>query len=404
MNKKCQNQQLLEKIIGVNTSQSSDNIYPNFILRRIMNSLRKVNNGPYMIDVSITNKCNLFCNFCYANSKQKNETDNLSKSDLKRIFDEFTKLNVMRISITGGEPFLRKDIIDILELATSYKFGVVLNTNATLISELQIKQIKSLNIDRICVSIDSCIKEEHDNIRGDGAFEKAIENIKLMQNNKLPVSILFTATKQNIDSMVDTVQFFNKMNIQYITIMVVCPTGRANEQSLIPSNKWCEQFLALTNIVNNNEVDINVKIVPPNEGDILWSHYYPLDKSSNLELLNVLSKGTSMSDEREISCQAGIKAATVCSNGDIYGCDLMMGIESLKAGNIHKDTFSDIWYKSRVFEELRQMNFSQLTGPCKRCDKKWCGGGCRSAAYNLTGSINGSDMSCYYAKEENYEL
>ncbi len=369
-----------------------------------MMDLRQVTSGPYMDDVSITNKCNLLCNFCYANSTKQNKTDNLSIEDLKHLFDEFTELNVMRISITGGEPFLRKDIMEILKLATSYKFGVVLNTNATQINEQQINELITLNIDRICVSIDSFIKEEHDNIRGSGAYEKAIKNIKLMKSKNLPVSILFTATKHNIDVMVDTILFFDKMNIEYITVMVVCPTGRANEDSLIPAEKWCEQFLYLTNVVNRKEININVKIVPPNEGDILWTHYYPLDMTDNLDLLNVLSTGMDISSNREISCQAGIKAATVCSNGDIYGCDLMMGIDSLKAGNIHEETFSDIWYASKVFENLRNLSFSKLHGPCQKCDKEWCGGGCRSAAYNLTGSINGSDMSCYYAQEDMYEF
>lgn len=95
----------------------------------------------------------------------------------------------------------------------------------------------------------------------------------------------------------------------------------------------------------------------------------------------------------------GLRACSIAYNGDVYGCDLMMNIPEFYAGNINNTTLLDIWNNSEVFKNLRQINFSDLTGKCSRCNELWCGGGCRSTAYNCTGSIFGSDESCFFNKE-----
>ena len=74
----------------------------------------------------------------------------------------------------------------------------------------------------------------------------------------------------------------------------------------------------------------------------------------------------------------------------------MRGIHSLLAGNIKKQSLKDIWDNSSVFSKLRNMKFENLRGKCKECPHTWCGGGCRSTAFNLGGSLCSSDESCFY--------
>jgi len=85
-------------------------------------------------------------------------------------------------------------------------------------------------------------------------------------------------------------------------------------------------------------------------------------------------------------------------NGDVYGCDLMIGIDEFRAGNITKSSIVDIWENSETFYKLRSIEKKDLKGKCHDCEYNWCGGGCRSAAYNLDGDIRGSDLSCFYCE------
>ncbi|MBZ9637475.1 SPASM domain-containing protein [Clostridium sp. FP1] len=188
-----------------------------------------------------------------------------------------------------------------------------------------------------------------------------------------------------------------------MSVMVVCPTGRAADGNIsVNKDQWYPVFLELSELMANKEIKIKIKIVPPNESEVHWLYYFPLKYYNRLDLLSVWGQSDLNIDasKREVSCQAGVKACSVTENGDIYGCDLMIGIDEFRAGNIKDSSFEDICKKSPVFEKLRNINFETIEGKCKKCNNNWCGGGCRSAAYNLYESIYGSDESCYFVTEE----
>lgn len=65
---------------------------------------------------------------------------------------------------------------------------------------------------------------------------------------------------------------------------------------------------------------------------------------------------------REISCQAGVRACSINHKGDVYGCDLMNGIDELVAGNVKEQKFSEIWHHSAVFNKLRSITFDDISG------------------------------------------
>lgn len=78
----------------------------------------------------------------------------------------------------------------------------------------------------------------------------------------------------------------------------------------------------------------------------------------------------------------------------------MMNIPNFCTGNIKERTLMDVWNNSTVFRRLREMSCSDFKEKCANCDVYWCGGGCRSTAYNCTGDILGSDEACFYNDRE----
>lgn len=356
--------------------------------------------APAMVDISVTKRCNLRCGYCSASaSSDESYIDELSVNEYDELFRQLEEQNILRVSFGGGEPFIRDDFFDILEVSQKYRFAKVINTNGLFINDSTAKKLSSYKFDRICVSLDGSNKEIHEKCRGNDTFDKTVSAIKNLQKYNLPVSTLFTLNTNNVLNLIDCIKFNENLGIEYMTVMVVCPTGRASDGNvLVKNNQWYPIFLKLSEMKANNEINLKFKIVPPNESEIFWLFYFPLEYYNRLDLLKVWNQGQQdyLNKKREISCQAGIKACSIIHNGDVYGCDLMIGIDEFKAGNIRENSFSEIWNNSKVFNSLRNLSFEDVDGKCNKCDKIWCGGGCRSSAYNLTKNILGSDETCFY--------
>jgi radical SAM additional 4Fe4S-binding domain len=363
--------------------------------------MRKNFSAPVLADISLTNRCNLKCEYCYASAGDECKAEEeLTLDKYKELFKQLDDMNVHRISLSGGEPFVRNDFFDILNEAQKYKFAIVINSNGTLISEAVSRKLREYRFDRICITIDGSCSKVHDIIRGKGTFLKAIQGIRNLQKYNLPVSTLFTLNKTNIDDLINTIKLNESLGIEYMSVMVMCPTGRAsNGELLITKENWYPIFLKLTQMKSRGEIKINFKIVPPNEGSIFWLFYYPLKFYDCLDLLKYWNQDYENCNDCDVSCQAGIKSISIMCNGDVYGCDLMIGIDEFCAGSFLNSSINDIWNNSKVFKKLRNLEKKNLTGKCHDCENIWCGGGCRSAAYNLDGSIYGSDLSCFGCEE-----
>lgn len=193
------------------------------------------------------------------------------------------------------------------------------------------------------------------------------------------------------------------LGIEYMSVMVICPTGRANDGSILADKKqWYPVFLDLTERISKGEFKVKFKIVPPNESDVFWTHYFPLAFYNRLDLLKSVwhqKVDINFDKPREISCQAGVRACSINHKGDVYGCDLMNGIDELVAGNVKEQKFSEIWHHSAVFNKLRSITFDDISGKCSECHLPWCGGGCRCSALELDGTLLSSDLACFYEQK-----
>lgn len=243
----------------------------------------------------------------------------------------------------------------------------------------------------------------HEYFKGKGSFNKTIQGIKNLQKYNLPVSTLFTLNKINLPNLIDTIKFNEELGIDSMSVMVVCPTGRSSSgELLINKENWYPIFLELSKLKKSNKIKLNFKIVSPNESDLFWLYYFPLKHYNKLDLLSVWNQPEfekySNKETREISCTAGISSCYIDSNGDIYGCELMCGINEFVAGNIKEKSLLKIWNESEVFNRFRNFDFENIQGKCKNCEHTWCGGGYRSSAFNLGGSYYSSDESCFYKK------
>lgn len=362
--------------------------------------MRDFLSAPLRVDLNLTNRCHLNCKYCYASA---NEAVNISKEltvdELDKLFAEFQKIGVFRVQLAGGEPLLRNDFLEILSITKKYDFSLSLNTTGYFLTEEICIELSKCNFELITVSLEANNAELHDKIKGGKSFEKAIEALKLLKKHNLKTAIGLTLNSYNIDHVFDTIDLVRPIGINIVGIQVLCPAGRLSKNmDFIPERKRYVRFVNdLIDYQNTNKSPkINLNVT--NEGPVFWEYYYPLKKLHKLNLLKDIW-GQNTKNRSDISCVAGISVCSIGEDGSVYPCEMFVSDPEMSAGNIKKDEFNNIWKSSKLFKEFRKLSRESLTGPCSTCKNKWCGGGCRAAAYYDSNKINSSDTHCFYAQE-----
>jgi len=154
--------------------------------------------SPDSISIIVSDRCNLKCIMCDFWKDNKQPSEGISLDEFKKLFADLKKYNVRMVQLTGGEPFLRGDLFEILECAKTQGLETALVTNGTLINEKNVLRF-ARNIDLVYVSLDSPVGSQHENIRGvGGIFEKISRSVTLLtdtiKNNRLPARVIFTST------------------------------------------------------------------------------------------------------------------------------------------------------------------------------------------------------------------
>lgn len=154
---------------------------------------------PIMI-LSITNDCNLSCAGCYACAQDRIKEHELNLDDIDRIIKEASQMGTAIVMIAGGEPLIKKGILDVLEKYDDMLF--VMFTNGLMIKDETLTKLKSLKNTVCAVSLEGG-REVTDMRRGEGVFDMVMESIKRMDNNKLLFGTSITLTSQNYDEIMD---------------------------------------------------------------------------------------------------------------------------------------------------------------------------------------------------------
>lgn len=140
----------------------------------------KIKGNQLNISVDITNSCNLRCKHCCIEAGDEKRGGDLSTNDMISILNKIIKIKPYEISISGGEPLLRKDFRQLTDyIRTNYRGYLTIMTNATLINENTASYLVK-NYDKIDVSLDGIDEETSSILRGPGVFEKAIRGIKML--------------------------------------------------------------------------------------------------------------------------------------------------------------------------------------------------------------------------------
>ncbi|MBP8994732.1 MAG: radical SAM protein [Bacteroidales bacterium] len=153
--------------------------------------------------------CNLNCSYCiYRISNKLCSSNFVLEENAYNLIDKISKKEIYKLVLTGGEPTLHPDFIDISKYAISKIPKVSLCTNGVILNEDLENKVINLNFSSYTISIDSHINKIHDKLRGKkGALQKTLGFIKKLKSKNKNISLHIALNPQNVDTIEDTIKF-----------------------------------------------------------------------------------------------------------------------------------------------------------------------------------------------------
>ncbi len=339
---------------------------------------------PRLIAWELTRTCNLDCIHCRASASQGTYEGELSTEEVFRILEEITEVGNPVMILTGGEPLLRRDLLEIAARATSLGLKPVLATNGTLLTRELALELKKAGISRVSISLDGATPKAHDNFRKmPGAFEGALKGIQILKEVGLPFQINTTITAVNAEELPKVHELAKELGATAHHIFLLVPVGRGkelNEEALSP-----ERYEALLNWFyeqrEKSPLHLKATCAP---------HYYRILRERARAEGKEVTYETFGLDAVTRGCLAGVGFCFISHRGIVQTC----GYLEVPCGDLRKNTFKEVWEGSEIFNKLR--DFSLYKGKCGRCEYIRVCGGCRARAYELTGDYLEEEPLCTY--------
>ena len=206
---------------------------------------------PYLVALNLTKRCNLKCDHCYldATTKAGGGHDELSTAECFRLIDQIAEVNKgCLLVITGGEPLVRPDILDIARHAVQLGFIVVFGTNGMLINDRMAKTLVEIGVMGVGISIDSLNPAKHDKFRGvPGAWEAAVAGIEASKRNGLQFQVHFSAQPMNYQELPAVIDWAHTLGARVLNVFFMVCTGRGEELTDITPAQYEEVLGYLVN-------------------------------------------------------------------------------------------------------------------------------------------------------------
>lgn len=152
---------------------------------------------PWLIEFSVTYACQAKCVHCSVGKYEVERTNILNNEEIKNVLNQAADIGIPKVDLFGGEPLLKKGVVDIIAHGSKLGLYMSLTSNGWLLSRKLIKDLKDAGISCINVSLDSTEERIHDRLRGlEGIFKRAVEGIKMCREEGVPCIASTYVTKK----------------------------------------------------------------------------------------------------------------------------------------------------------------------------------------------------------------
>jgi MoaA/NifB/PqqE/SkfB family radical SAM enzyme len=350
-----------------------------------------------IMQLSITNRCNLRCTHCYEESTVFRD---LTEKEFRIIISKV--LEVSRrwgkhavIWLTGGEPLVHPELWKFLDILQNEKdkntlLSVYILTNGTLLDEEVISRLEPYSVvTDVQVSLDGTCEVIHEAVRGRNTYQKAIDALTLLSQSRLRTHIHMVITKKNMEDALRMPDLAAELGVNVLTMTRLVPQGRGktmDELMLSPAESH-NLFCALSRKQDELEEAGIPLVIPRNRCD--WPVLF----------FDLNGKGSEALKKNGIRCGIGYNYLSVLEDGTVLPCRRL----PIPIGNILHQSLGEILDHPLLWQFRRKHKL--MKGACRVCPFnndlwEYCSGGASCISYGCYNDPFMPDPQCPFAHEE----
>jgi len=318
------------------------------------------------LDVYLTNACNLHCKFCF--NLDREDAPRIPLDHIRGILKAAYDRGHRYVSITGGEPFLYKQVFDVIQYAHDLGYWINILSHGGLLNSERVEKLKRFWRLRIRISLDGPDRATHDALRGQGTFDTTMEKIDLLVQQGVNVGIGATVSEQNIDRVKDIFQLCVNKKVAFVRFS---PVVR------VKKGKAATVTAALHERLLRTIIDLTIK----------YKHL--IDIPANIAI-DVGPAITAITTRR---CMAGKRFFGVTPDQKILPCPLLVEHPEIETAYFDGGQCFDA-----IGDKMDQMFAAakdNLSGICRTCEfREVCYGGCLAEKFSFDRQVEDEQPVC----------
>lgn len=295
--------------------------------------------APLVTHLEVNAVCNLACVHCFAGELPRKERA-LDLRELEVLFSDMAAVGALRLALSGGEPLMRKDLYELIDLAIAQGIRTSITTNGMFIDEHHARELARRSVLWLSVSLDGATRATNDAIRGEGVFDAVIEKCALLRG-RVPFSLAMTVTSTNAHEARAFGELARAVGATAAVMRPLYPAGMARERlDLVPS---FAQFRAAVAALHEGASAVDGCAMP----------YGPAERERDrAEVVG------------NLGCGAGTTLAAISSSGTMSACSFLG--PAFDGPSIRDRSFVSIWNESQKFQQFRSPSaLDRFDGGCR---------------------------------------
>lgn len=272
--------------------------------------------APTTVDLFLTRACNLKCCHCFAEGGRPLK-DELLHEEWLSLFDQLEEMGVLQVRLTGGEPFMRRRILDILDYLKAKRFQKLLITNGTMLTEKTVEALAKSDITPT-VSLDGATAEVHDAFRGvPGAFRRTLRGISFLRRSGMMYGLNTCVHSENVGQIEDIIRFAARVGATRIGLLGIVQAGRAGKKEKSSLSGVEYMMLSLRFMKLARKYADRIEITPE-----LFFDENTLDS-------------------------IGAYTCSIDSDGGVYPANVVLGDPRFRMGDVRNSPFKEVWFSPK---------------------------------------------------------
>ena len=331
---------------------------------------------PFILFWEVTRACALACRHCRAIAQPQAHPEELDHTEALALLDSIAELNPPMLVLTGGDPMMRRDIMDLIRYATGKGLRVSLSPAATArLLNTDFAELKAAGVVSLSLSLDGATQETHDAFRRvPHTFERTLEAARKAKEAGIMLQVNTTLSRTTLPELDAFIELMKRIQPDVWSVFMLVPTGRATMDELTTAEETEAVWQRLAEL--RHTLPFAVKTT---EG-----HHY------RRKLMQAARTEGTPPPRHMVPTRDGKGVVFISHTGEIQPS----GFLPITAGNVRTDDLAAVYRTHPLFLKLRDDD--ALGGKCGKCEYRRLCGGSRARAYGSSGDMMAAEPLCNY--------